>query len=136
MKINTLFGSDIRRVYSSGRVILPKFHFEYFKNKTFNPIYSKFTDFEYNILCIADPKDIEERFHDGDALITESRNLFMPKESLTYLNNPERVMLLGMFDRLEVWNSADFKEYDKSRPNSLEELAKDLTPEELEKISF
>ena len=129
MKIDTLFGSDTRRVYSSGRVILPKIHFEYFKNKTFNPIYSKFKDFDYNIIHIADHKDIEEKFHDGEALITGSRDLFMSKESMRYLNNPKKVMLLGMLDRLEVWNLEDFKEYDMFHSESLEELAKDLTPE-------
>ncbi len=129
MKVDSLYDSNVRRVYSSGRVILPKFHFEYFKNKTFNPIYSKFKDFDYNIICIADHKDIEEKFHDGDALITESRNLFIPKDALTYLHNPERVMLLGIFDRLEVWNLEEFKEYDLFHPDSLEELAKDLGPE-------
>ncbi len=136
MKIDTLFGSSTRRVYSSGKIILPKFHFEYFKDKTLNPIYSKFKDYNYNIIQIADSRDLEKKFQDGYALITESRRLVLPKEAIDYINKPEKVMLLGMFDRLEVWDSKDFEEYNKFYPGSLEELAKNLTPEELENFHF
>jgi hypothetical protein len=136
VRLNTLIGSNTRRVYSSGKIILPKNHFEYFKNKTLIPVYSKFKEGKYNILHLADPKNIEKRFHKDYVLITESRNLFLPKEALSYINNPKNVLFLGMLDKLEIWNSKDFKKYDKLHLDSLEELAKSLTSEELEKLHF
>ena len=61
----------------------------------------------------------EKKVHDDYVLINNSRNLFLSKVSLTYLNNPKNVLLIGMLGKLEIWNLKDFKEYKQDYDNAL-----------------
>jgi len=132
----SLYGSAIKKIVNSSRVTLPKNHFEYFKNNTLIPIYSKFREGKYNILLISHPKHIDEKYHEDSLLITVKKQLMFTNDALDYLNNPEEIFLLGMLDKLEIWNKKDFDEYDKLNSKSLEELFNDSDLEEFENIPF
>ena len=132
----SLCGSATRKIINSRKLTLPKNHFEYFKNKTLLPVYSKFREEEYNILLIGDPKDMVLKYDEDPLLITVKKQLILSDDVLKYLNNPEEVFLLGMLDKLEVWSKKDFDDYNKLNSKSLEELFNESDLEEFESISF
>ncbi|MEK9139085.1 MAG: division/cell wall cluster transcriptional repressor MraZ, partial [Bacteroidota bacterium] len=54
---------------------------------------------------------------DGQSRIT------IPKELLQFAGIEDQVLILGVLERIEVWNPKDYEEYMKSQTDSYENVA-------------
>ncbi len=60
-----------------------------------------------------------------DSLDSQSR-LLVPKSLIEYAEIENEVLILGQFDKIEVWNPAVYENYIKENRSSYEEIAKDV----------
>jgi len=121
VNFDSLTGSYKRKINNSRKIKLSKYHFEYFKNKTLIPIYSKFKERDYNILLIGDSRDIKDNYQEEPLLITVKKELILSDDALDYIENPNEVFLVGMLNKLEVWNNQHFEKYEHNT-KSLDKL--------------
>lgn len=63
-----------------------------------------------------------------EATLDAQSRISIPQEHMQYAGIEREVLILGILDRIEIWNPTRFEEYMKTQPETYESVAAEVLP--------